>query len=152
MSTALVALIRHVIQVDSPDLRIRAKATKVTTTHRLVSSSIGSFFSAVARRIGRCPVFQCRARGHSHPQRKHHQFNAHCGEYAEHALLRCTLCRRFLFADRSSFVFSIGSSFPHDRWKRPATTWTMITPNYSRGSGGTKSPNCWIITAKFIRF
>jgi len=29
MSTALVALIRHVIHVDSPDLRIRAKATKL---------------------------------------------------------------------------------------------------------------------------
>ena len=45
MSTALVAVIQHVIDVDSPNLHIRNKATKVklTTIRHCFSSSMNSF-------------------------------------------------------------------------------------------------------------
>jgi hypothetical protein len=59
MSTALVALIRHVIGVDSPNIHIRNKATKVKTKLSVYSLSILVVYLVTSRRTSCCSIFQC---------------------------------------------------------------------------------------------
>lgn len=126
MSTALVALIRHVIDVDSPNIHIRTKATKVRWIHLSRSLFESNSILVTSRRTRCSTIFQCCPSDHSNSKWKYHEFNTYCCEYSEHIVFR----RKIDFLENILpwiiLSSSIGLSFQHVRQE---VSRMMIKPN-----------------------